>query len=91
VRLDGEEVVTAQMGVTIGRVRVDACRLDDEADRRPRRLPAKSAKRPRTLVMRWRTWKAASEWVLSMAKVRRAVAVAVAVLIGGLLVNMSLN
>ena len=38
-------------------------------------VPAKSAKRPRTFVMRWRTWKVASEWVLSMAKVRTAAAV----------------
>ena len=41
--------------------------------------PEKSVKRPRTLVMRWRTWKAASEWVLSMAKVRTAVAVLIGV------------
>ena len=37
--------------------------------------PSKSAKRPRTFEMRWRTWNAASEWVLSMAYVRVVVAI----------------
>ncbi len=37
--------------------------------------PPKSVNRPRTFVRRWRTWKVASEWVLSMAKVRTAAAV----------------
>ena len=38
--------------------------------------PPRSVKRPRTLVTRWRTWKMASEWVLSIANVLTAVAVA---------------
>lgn len=33
-------------------------------------VPSKSANRPRTLLMRCRTWKAASEWVLSIWNVR---------------------
>ena len=38
--------------------------------------PPRSVKRPRTFVTRWRTWKVASEWVLSMAMVLTAIAVA---------------
>jgi hypothetical protein len=37
--------------------------------------PSKSVKRPRTLLIRCRTWNAASEWLLSIWNVRVAVAV----------------
>ena len=40
-------------------------------------VPSKSEKRPRTFVIRCRTWKAASEWALSMAKVGVETAVVV--------------
>ena len=70
------------MRVAIRRVGVDARRLDGELDRGVLgpglvevMAPSKSVNRPRTFEMRWRTWKAASEWALSIENVRVAVAV----------------
>ena len=40
-------------------------------------VPAKSENRPRTLQIRWRTWKVASEWAVSIWSVRTGVATAV--------------
>ena len=43
-------------------------------------VPSKSVKRPRTLVIRWRTWNATSECALSMMNVLTVVAEAVVVM-----------
>jgi len=74
--LSAQEVVAAQMRVTIRGAGVDARRVDGERDRGLLGLcssnwmvPLKSVKWPRTLVTRWRTWNVTSEWVLSIVYV----------------------